>query len=147
MKINKLTTIKILFILLLFSGSQVFAQDILGNWKTIDDQTGKARSIVQIYQQDGKVYGRIDKILNPEKQDARCVECEGDDKDKPIQGMVIIRGLEKDGDQYNSGKILDPESGNLYKCYIELEDTDKLKVRGYIGLAVIGRTQYWYRVE
>jgi uncharacterized protein (DUF2147 family) len=138
---------------LLLTGCLLFAlnalgQDVLGSWKTIDDQTGKARSIVKIYkEEDGKVYGRIDQILNPERRDALCGECEGEDKDKPIEGMVIIRGLEKDGDQYNSGKILDPESGNLYKCYIELEDPNKLKVRGYIGLSVIGRTQYWHRVE
>ena len=62
-------------------------------------------------------------------------------------GMIVIKGLKKDGDEYNGGKILDPNNGKLYKCYIELEEDDKLKVRGYIGLALLGRTQYWYRVD
>lgn len=125
----------------------VIGQDIFGSWKTIDDNTGEAKSIVQIYKDNGKVYGRVTEILNPDRRDAVCGQCEGEDKNKPVQGLVILRGLEKDGNQYNGGRILDPESGNLYKCYLELEDPDKLKVRGYIGMAMIGRTQYWQRVE
>lgn len=131
----------------LFTVTSVSAQGVLGKWKTIDDNTGEAKSIVEIYEQDGKVYGKISEILNKDRADAICTECEGADKDKPIQGLVIIRGLEKDGDEYNGGKILDPESGTLYKCYIELEETNKLKVRGYVGFSLLGRTQYWLRAE
>ncbi|QIE60795.1 DUF2147 domain-containing protein [Rasiella rasia] len=131
----------------LFTVTSVSAQGVLGKWKTIDDNTGEAKSIVEIYEQDGKVYGKISEILNKDRADAICTECEGADKDKPIQGLVIIRGLEKDGDEYNGGKILDPESGTLYKCYIELEEANKLKVRGYVGFSLLGRTQYWLRAE
>tara|TARA_R100001369_G_scaffold92496_1_gene137899 strand:- start:1808 stop:2236 length:429 start_codon:yes stop_codon:yes gene_type:complete len=123
------------------------AQDVTGKWKTIDDETGEEKSIVEIYKDNGKVYGKVVEILNPAKKDATCVDCPGADKDKPILGLVIIKGLEKDGDEYNDGKILDPNSGKVYKCYIELESQDKLKVRGYIGFSLLGRTQYWHRVK
>ena len=123
------------------------AQDVTGKWKTIDDETGEATSIVEIYKENGRVYGKVVEILNPKKKDATCEDCPGAEKDKPIMGLVIIKGLEKDGDEYNDGKILDPNSGKLYKCYIELENPDKLKVRGYIGFSLLGRTQYWNRVK
>jgi len=83
--------------------------------------------------------------MDKTKKDRQCTECEGSDKDKPILGMVIINGLEKDGDTWEDGTILDPESGKVYKCYITLENKNKLKVRGYIGFSLLGRTQYWSR--
>ncbi len=61
--------------------------------------------------------------------------------------MNILTGLSKNGDEWNGGKILDPENGKTYKCYITLEDKNKLKLRGYIGFSLIGRTEYWYRVQ
>ena len=131
----------------LLTVTSLSAQSVFGKWKTIDDETGKAKSIVEIYEKDGKVYGKVSEILNKDRVNAVCTECEGSDKGKPIQGLVIIRGLEKDGDEYNDGKILDPENGKLYKCYIQLEEPNKLKVRGYIGFAALGRTQYWLRSE
>jgi len=133
--------------ILLLTVTTLSAQSVFGKWKTIDDNSGEAKSFVEIYEQDGKVYGKIIEIFNKEREDALCTECEGADKDKPIKGMVFIRGLEKDGDEYNDGKIIDPETGTMYKCYIELEEPNKLKVRGYVGLAMFGRTQYWLRAE
>ncbi len=135
--------------LLLFSliAISTHAQSVLGKWKTIDDVTGKAKSIVEIYEQDGKVFGKIVKILTPGRENAVCDQCEGDKKDKPILGMVILTGLEQDGDEWEDGEILDPNNGKTYSCYITLEEPDKLKVRGYIGFSLIGRTQYWYRVK
>ncbi len=123
------------------------AQDVFGKWKTIDDVSGEAKSIIEIYERDGKVFGKIVKILNEAHKDDLCTECTGKDKDKPIVGLELLRGLEKDGDTYEDGKIIDPENGKDYKCYIELEDKNKLKVRGYIGFSLLGRTQYWHRVE
>ena len=123
------------------------AQDVFGTWKTIDDVSGEAKSILEIYEKDGKVYGKVVQILTVGQEDALCTECTGDDNGKPIKDLVIIRGLKKDGDVYEDGKILDPENGKEYKCYIELEEKDKLKVRGYIGFSLLGRTQYWYRVK
>jgi len=131
----------------LFATAGLFAQDVTGKWKSIDDETGEAKSIIEIYKKDGKVYGKIVEILNKDRQDAKCTECDGANKDKPILGMVIMNGLEKDGDEYDGGTILDPQSGKVYKCLIELEEANKLKVRGYIGFSLLGRTQYWTRVQ
>jgi len=123
------------------------AQDVTGKWKTIDDETGEAKSIVEIYKQNGKVYGKIIEILDPAKKDLKCVECEGKDRNQPILGLVILKGLEKDGDEYDDGTITDPNNGKVYKCLIELENDNKLKVRGYVGFSLLGRTQYWNRVK
>lgn len=123
------------------------AQDVIGKWKTIDDDTGEAKSIVEVYQKDGKIYGKVIEILNPAKKDATCKDCPGDAKGKPIQGLVILKDLKKDGKEYSGGTIMDPNSGKVYKCYISLEEPNKLKVRGYVGFALLGRTQYWQRVN
>jgi uncharacterized protein (DUF2147 family) len=124
------------------------AQKVTGLWKTIDDQTGVEKSIVEIYEKNGKVYGKVKEILDPDApKNATCQNCPGDDDGRPIIGLTFIKGLEKDGDEYTDGNILDPETGELYKCYIKLVEDDKLKVRGYIGFSLLGRTQYWYRVK
>lgn len=123
------------------------AQDVTGKWKTVDDDTGEAKSIVEIYQKDGKIYGKVVEILTPGKQDAKCQDCPGDAKDKPIQGLVILKDLKKDGKEYSGGTIMDPNNGKVYKSYIALEGPNKLKVRGYIGFSLLGRTQYWHRVK
>ncbi|MNF26248.1 hypothetical protein D3C84_68770 [compost metagenome] len=122
-------------------------QSVLGRWRTIDDETGKPKSIIEIYEKSGKVYGKVIEILEEENKKKLCSNCSGEDKNKPILGMMIIKGLTKNGNEYSDGKILDPKNGNLYKCYISLESKDKLKVRGFYGIALIGRTQYWYRVK
>lgn len=123
------------------------AQDVFGKWKTIDDETGEAKSIVEIYRENGKVYGKVVEILNPEKQNAKCQNCPGDAKDKPILGLVILKDLKKDKNEYSGGTILDPNSGKVYKSFIALENPDKLKVRGYVGFSLLGRSQYWHRVK
>ncbi len=124
-----------------------YSQTIFGKWKTIDDETQKAKSIVEIYEKDGKVYAKILTLLDESKKGSLCTECSGKNKNQSIEGLVIINGLKKDGDEWNGGKILDPKTGKKYKCYISLENENKLKVRGYIGFALLGRTQYWQRVE
>lgn len=131
----------------IFSLQLCTAQTVVGKWKTIDDETGEAKSIVEIYQQNGKIYGKVVNIINPEKRDGLCEKCKGDRKNKPVLGMQIIDGLTKDDDEYSDGKILDPEKGKEYKCKIWLDEDDrnKLYVRGYI--AFFYRTQNWYRVE
>lgn len=136
---------KIVLSLLLLVCTQINAQTVLGKWKTIDDKTGKYRSVVEIYESNGKVYGKIVDIFDETKRDRKCEKCEGADKNKPILGMIIIRGLQKDDTEYNGGKILDPESGSQYKCNLKLEGKDKLIVRGYMGISLIGRSQTWVR--
>jgi uncharacterized protein (DUF2147 family) len=122
-------------------------QTVIGKWKTIDDETGQAKSIVEIYEKSGKIYGKIIEIVNPEKRKSLCTKCSGENKNAPILGLTIIKGLVKDGDEYNGGKILDPNKGEEYKCLIVLEEKDKLKVRGFVGVSLFGRTQYWSRVK
>ena len=104
---------------LLFQNS--FSQSVLGKWKTIDDETGVEKSIVEIYEVKGKLFGKIIEIFEVKNRNRKCDLCTGDDKDKPILGFVIIRGLKKDDDEYNGGKITDPKNGKTYKCYITLE--------------------------
>lgn len=123
------------------------AQNVVGKWKTTDDKTGEDKSIVEIYEKDGKVYGKVVEILNPAKKDAKCDKCKGADKDKPILGLTIIKGLSKDGNEWSDGQILDPNEGKLYKCTISLNGADKLDVRGYVGVSLLGRTQTWVRVK
>ena len=137
-----ISSLALFFLAIFFAQSQT----IVGKWKTIDDETGNAKAIVEIYEESGKIYGKVVDILEEENKNRVCSNCSGDDKDKPILGMTIIKGLTKDGDVYSNGKILDPKNGKLYKCFITLETNDKLKVRGYIGISLFGRTQYWYRV-
>jgi uncharacterized protein (DUF2147 family) len=122
------------------------ANDILGKWKTIDDETGEVKSIVEIYEKNGKYYGKVIQIMNKARQDAKCDKCTGSKKNKPVLGLEIIVDMKKDDDEFTGGKILDPESGKEYKCNISFETKNKLKVRGYIGFSLIGRTQYWHKI-
>lgn len=125
----------------------VQAQTVLGKWKTIDDESGKAKSVVEIYENNGKIYGKVVEIFDKTKEDKVCDKCEGSKKNKPIKGMVILEGLSKKGSSWEGGTILDPNSGKVYKCIISLENKDKLKLRGYVGISLLGRTQYWERVK
>ncbi len=111
-------------------------------WKTIDDETNKAKSYVQIVEVNHRLYGTIVKLL--ENPRATCDKCEGDKKDKPIQGMVILWGLKKSGDEWSGGKILDPKKGKIYRAKMWIENGE-LQVRGYIG--PFFRTQTWKLVE
>lgn len=126
-----------------------FAQNnsILGTWKAIDDATNEAEATVELFEENGIVYGRIDEIFRDSDRKRKCTKCPGDFKDKPILGLTILSGLTKDGDEYTGGKILDPKHGRIYDCYITLINKNKLKIRGYLGISLFGRTQYWYRTD
>ena len=148
---------KIIFtITLLLIGGMVFSQDsILGTWKTIDDNTGKVRSRVENYKNaQGKVEGKILELFRgpDEEPDPVCDECKKSDAryGQKVKGMVIITKMKlaANGKSASAGKILDPENGNIYGCNLSvLEAGKKLKVRGYLGFAALGRTQYWVRSE
>ena len=137
------------YVILLFTfiSFSIKAQGVLGKWNSIDPDTGAKESVIEVYKTGDMIYGKIIEILKEEDKDKTCIECTGKDKDQPIQGLVIVRGLSKEGDEWTDGKILDPKNGKLYKCYVALEGNDKLKLRGYIGFSLIGRTEYWYRVK
>tara|TARA_Y100000385_G_scaffold278425_1_gene326668 strand:+ start:644 stop:1063 length:420 start_codon:yes stop_codon:yes gene_type:complete len=118
---------------------------IEGTWITQDDETGKQKSEVLIYIESGKLYGKITKLLLPEDDGKICVNCKGENKDKPIEGLVIINDLQLEDNIWEDGTILDPKSGKIYDCYIGFEDDNTLKVRGFLGFSLLGRTQVWKR--
>lgn len=133
-------------VILFFIVSIMNAQSPLGVWKTVDDKTGKAKSHVEIYEYKGKLYGKVVKLLD-KPQDFKCTKCEGDKKDKLVLGMNIIWGMQQDGSEWEKGTILDPKDGTTYDCkfWIDKDNGDQLKVRGYV--AFFYRTQTWYRVK
>jgi uncharacterized protein (DUF2147 family) len=128
--------------------AQTQAASPVGLWKTIDDETGKEKSYVRITEANGVVSGKIEKLLDPGKADAKCDKCTDERKDQPVVGMTIIRNVKADGEQWDGGEILDPNNGKVYKVRLKPEDGGKkLSVRGYIGMPMLGRTQTWVRVE
>lgn len=124
-----------------------FATDsAVGHWKTIDDQTGKPKSIVEITQApNGTLSGHIVELLNPSKPNPTCDKCSDDRKDQPITGMEIIRGMKASGGgKYTGGTILKPDEGKVYKSKMALvEGGKKLEVSGCV--AFICKTQTWLR--
>jgi len=134
-------------LLVLVSYMGVNAQDVIGKWKSIDDETGKPKSVIEIYQQGDKIYGKIIQLLTEQNKDGICHTCETKYKDKSIIGLIILNDLVKDDDEYNDGEITDPKNNKTYSCYIKLVEPNKLKVRGYLGFSLLGRTQYWYRYD
>jgi uncharacterized protein (DUF2147 family) len=127
------------YLLVVFAPAQ---SGIVGRWKTIDDSTGEDRSIVEVEERNGKLSGRIVSLIDPEEPNPICDRCDTQDKryNKPIIGMEIIRDMERSGQAYEGGTILDPEDGRVYRCRIWLEGSE-LKVRGYWG--PFFRTQTW----
>jgi uncharacterized protein (DUF2147 family) len=118
----------------------------VGYWTTIDDDGKTPSSVVQIYARGKKLFGKIVQLIKPREPDPKCTECDGARKNQRILGMEILRDLEADDDEWSGGYILDPRNGKEYKCYIELiEGGKRLKVRGYLGIALLGRTQYWQK--
>lgn len=136
----------ILLILTLMLTTGYIEAQIIGKWKTVDDEDGVEKSIVEIYEKNGKLQGRVDKLL-PAATVTHCSACPGDLKNKSLVGMEILVDLSKNETGGEDGEILDPKSGKWYTCYMELVSPDKLKLRGYIGIPTFGRTQYWYRVK
>lgn len=135
-------TLLLSFILIV---SAINAQSIVGKWKTIDDETGKEKSVVEIYKKGDKFYGKIIDIIDASKRNNKCNLCPDSRKDQPILGMEIIKDLEQDGDEFEDGTILDPKNGKIYDCKIWLEDKNTLNVRGYV--AFFFRTQTWHIVK
>jgi uncharacterized protein (DUF2147 family) len=134
-------------VLLISSTALAQATDVVGKWKTIDDVSGKAKSIVEIFRVGEEVKGKILKIIDPAQSSKKCDKCEGDKKDQPVQGMEIMWGLKKsDDNEWSGGHVLDPKNGKTYKARIRLKEAgQKLELRGYIGISLLGRTQTWER--
>ena len=123
-----------------------------GLWRTIDDSTKKDKSLVRIVETNGVYSGKVEKIVDPDSpKDAVCKECSDDRKDKPVVGMTIIRNVKASTDDkavFEGGDILDPNNGKVYKSKMKLvENGNKLEVRGFVGISLLGRTQTWVRAE
>ncbi len=146
-KMFKLGVLPVLFSLCFICSASASAP-IIGKWKTIDDETNKPKSIVEIYEKEGKYFGKIIKLFRKPGEDPNpvCDKCSKDDprRDQPMLGMEIIKNLKPDGEKFSGGSILDPKKGNVYSCKIWVEE-GKLQVRG--SFLFISRTQTWHRVE
>ncbi len=126
------------------------APSLLGRWKTLDDKTGEAKSIVSVYVESGELKARVDSLLPlPGKDPNRvCEKCEGERKGQRIRGMIVAWGLKPKNGVWEGGRILDPVNGKIYRCRIAADPDGKtLIVRGYIGISLLGRSQKWERVE
>ncbi len=147
------TTFKTLLLALPLSVAAFVAQAAdtspVGRWQTIDDETGKPKSIVQIEQAgNGTLSGKVVEILQSNHgPNPMCDKCDGAQKGKPIKGMTILWGLKPDGTAvWSGGSVLDPAKGKTYKAKVTLTDGGKkLQMRGYIGIEALGRTQTWVR--
>jgi len=141
-KISSLTAFLVMF---LFAGSLV-SQSITGVWETIDDKTGDPKSHVEIYKKGTKYYGKVEKLIKGDTTKV-CNDCPGDKKGKSLINLDILWDMKTDGDQLSGGQIVDPVDGKVYRCKISLDGKNKLAVRGYIGISLLGRTQNWKRVK
>ena len=142
--------------LLLAAGTALAANDTpAGTWKTIDDTTHQPKSIVEITENNGEFQAKIVKLVNRSAESiARdgehpvCAKCDGERKNQPIEGMTIMWGVSKSGDNWSGGKILDPSNGKTYKVKLSLADGgSKLDVHGYVGFSLLGRSQIWERQD
>lgn len=130
----------------IMTGAFAQSQALIGTWKTIDDATGKAKSIVKLYIKNDRLYGDIIKLINDDPNyDPLCTECTGKLKDKKILGMTIVYGLKNNGKAWKGDDgIMDPDNGKYYDVKM-WRDGNKLNVRGYIG--PFYRTQTWYLMK
>jgi uncharacterized protein (DUF2147 family) len=122
----------------------------VGTWKTIDDKTKKAKSHVKIWEHKGTLYGKIEILIKPDEPNPLCDKCPGKRHNKPVVGMIFLWDLKKDGgsEWWDDGRILDPDNGKIYRCKLKVTNGGKnLDVRGYLGIALLGRTQTWHRVK
>jgi len=134
-------------LILLIITNSINSQSIFGKWYSTNDETGEIDSVIEVYKKQEKAFGKIIEIKNSERKNAVCDLCKDKNKNKPILGLNILNGLEKDGEEWSGGTILDPRNGNVYKCFIQLVQQDKLKIRGYFGLSIFGKTAYWQRAK
>lgn len=139
------------FSLFLLFSNIVIAENLspVGLWKTIDDKTGKPRSLIRINETNGEYSATIEKgLLATDTGEAICDKCSDERKNQKLLGMTIVKGLKKNGPQYDGGEILDPDNGKTYRCKMKLDESGNgLEVRGFVGISLLGRSQIWNRVE
>lgn len=120
----------------------------VGLWRAVDGKTGQPRALIRFEKQDGRYFGRIEWTSDPEDATNTCTHCKDERKDAPIIGLTLIRNMERVGEEFRNGDILDPRNGGVYRCELRLEDGGSvLVVRGYIGIPLIGGSERWFRVS
>lgn len=120
----------------------------VGYWITIDDDGKTRQSVVLIEREGDTLSGKLVHIFDEAHRGDRCEKCDGPLKNAPILGLRFMWNLKRDGGEWSGGSVLDPQSGKTYRCFIEpIEGGRRLKVRGYLGLSLLGRTQYWVRAK
>ncbi len=143
-----LTTIAGLFLAGLLFG-QGAGDKVLGKWYTPDRET-----ILEIYKDGGKYFGKIVWLKEPNEEDGTP---KVDDKNpKPelqsqkILGLVNLKGFSYDTKEkeWNNGTIYDPKNGKTYDCYMWMDNDDELTIKGYImGMRWLGRKETWPRAK
>jgi uncharacterized protein (DUF2147 family) len=120
----------------------------IGTWQNFDDEDGKPKSHIEITEENGKLIAKVIKLL-PNAKLKICSACTGTNKNKSIEGMSIMSNMSKISDsEYGNGEILNPKNGKIYSCTVTLEKGgNKIKVRGYVGISMFGKTQYWEKVK
>ena len=123
----------------------------VGLWEQVDEKSGKAESWFSIVEKDGVFVGTIVKMFqkpgDPPPESWRCTKCEGAEKDAPVLGLALVKGMKRTGLKYEDGTIMDPRDGTVYRALMELSpDNKKLEVRGFVGFALLGRSQVWNRL-
>ena len=137
------------YILVLFvciaSSQLAISQSVFGKWEILKE-SGEVRSIIEIYENDGIVNGKVVEILDKEKEDNLCIECEGEEKNKKILGLVLLKDFKKNQEKYVDGTILNPDDGKIYKSkiWVDEHNSNILNVRGYIGFFY--KTMEWRRL-
>ncbi len=147
---NKTLLMIALLVLSLFSMAHEAAQDSpVGTWEARSKKNKDHKSYIRIYEVEGKLKGDIVDIFPEEKKQDLCVNCKGDEHNKPLLGMTILSGFEAQGaNTWGGGKIVDPENGKVYNAFLTVTDSGHhLDVRGYIGAKMFGATDTWYRVK
>ena len=120
----------------------------VGRWRTVDDASGRVKSIVEIREENGKLSGTIEELFDPPVPHPTCYLCNGALKDRPLVGLQVLWNFAPDGSQWSGGQVLDPESGRIYRASMALEDGGKkLRLHGYFLIPMFGRTEHWLRDE
>lgn len=138
---------ELFFILVFFITISMNGQEVLGTWNSRDEKTGEIDSVVEIYEKNNELFAKIIDITDPELKNGLCTKCKGSKKDKPALGMNILYKLTKKDNKWIGGYGLDPRTGNYFNVYIKLVKPNKLKVRGYAGIPLFGKTVYWDRTK
>ncbi len=126
----------------------VFAADLspAGVWRTMNDKTGKVRGTVLVYEEKGEFFAKVNSAVDPKEAADICDLCPGELKNRPVIGLVIMRGMKRVGAEYGGGEVLDPDTGSIYRGKFKITDSGtKMVLRGFVGISLLGRSQTWQR--